>query len=52
MLSPKKQTKNWLPSGDQQGVLVVALRNYNPSRSMIDSPGKVELPKLIKERSQ
>ncbi|MDZ4850338.1 MAG: DUF1214 domain-containing protein [Pirellulaceae bacterium] len=52
MLSPKKQEKNWLPSGDQQGALVVSLRNYNPSRTMIDSPGKVELPKLVKERNQ
>ncbi len=49
LLSPQKQEKNWLPSGDKEGSLNVSLRNYNPSRALIDSPASVELPRIIKE---
>lgn len=51
-LSPKARDKNWLPSGDGPGKLTVLLRNYNPSRQMIEAPDRVELPQLVKEPSQ
>lgn len=48
-LAPEKQGRNWLPSGERGGTLNVSLRNYNPGRTLIETPGNVELPRVIRE---
>jgi len=46
------QPKNWLPSGDQDGELVLSLRCYNPGAELMANPGEVELPRIIREGCQ
>ena len=48
-LASQKQEKNWLPSGDKDGELVLALRVYNPAPEFVQNPGGVTLPRIVRE---
>jgi len=48
-LSKAHVSGNWLPSGDRSGTLVLTLRCYNPSQRMIDDPGGMRIPEIIRE---
>jgi hypothetical protein len=39
----------WLPSGDKDQAISLSLRCYNPEPIMYEQPGKVALPKVIRE---
>jgi hypothetical protein len=51
-VSREPQPKNWLPSGDQTGELVLSLRCYNPGTNLITNPATIELPRIIREACQ
>ena len=51
-VSRDPQAKNWLPSGDQSGQLVLSLRCYNPGAQMIANPATIELPRIVREACQ
>jgi len=51
-LASQKQEKNWLPSGDKDGELILALRVYNPAPEFVQNLGSVSLPKIVKESCQ
>lgn len=51
-VSKQEQEKNWLPSGEQSGTMVLSLRCYNPGQSIFSNPATVELPRIIKEGCQ
>lgn len=51
-VSRDAQPKNWLPSGDQAGELVLSFRCYNPGANMIANPATIELPRIIREACQ
>jgi len=48
-LSREQVPGNWLPSGQRTGTIVLTLRCYNPSQRMIDDPGGVRVPEIIRE---
>ena len=48
-LASRKQEKNWLPSGDQDGELILVLRVYNPAPEFAGNLRAVPLPKIVKE---
>lgn len=47
-LSATPKEKNWLPAGNEEQ-LYVLLRLYNPENSVYENPGKIKLPRIIKE---
>jgi hypothetical protein len=48
-LASEKQARNWLPSGDADGELILALRAYNPAPELARNLTGTPLPKIIKE---
>ncbi|CAA9380653.1 MAG: hypothetical protein AVDCRST_MAG74-342 [uncultured Pyrinomonadaceae bacterium] len=53
MVSPEKQPRNWLPTGDgaagAAGDLKLVFRAYNPSQSFVNQIGSVKLPSVKRE---
>jgi len=47
-LSATPKEKNWLPAGNEEQ-LYVLLRLYNPDISVVEDPGNIKLPRIIKE---
>lgn len=47
-LSSKPKEENWLPTGSEEQ-LYILLRLYNPENSVVENPGKIKLPRIIKE---
>lgn len=48
-LSGQPQAKNWLPSGDKDGELILNLRTYNPTAEFVRDVATAPLPKIVKE---
>ncbi len=48
MVSSDPQPRNWLPTGDRPGDLVLTLRCYNPGTLMAADPGGVPLPRIVR----
>ncbi len=48
-LSSKPQEGNWIPLGDGEGKLILALRLYNPDPSVIENLDSIDLPSIIRE---
>ena len=48
--APTSQDRNWLPTGNQSGLLVLALRCYNPGEKMLANPVGIALPKIVREK--
>ena len=51
-LASQKQPKNWLPSGEQDGDLILVLRVYNPAPEFMQNLSSAPLPKIVKENCQ
>ena len=51
-LASQKQAKNWLPSGDTDGELILVLRVYNPAPEFVQNLTSIPLPKIVKEGCQ
>lgn len=48
-LSSEPQEGNWLPLGDEDGRLNLALRLYNPEAAVIENLDNIELPRITRE---
>ncbi|MCJ7774381.1 MAG: DUF1214 domain-containing protein [Desulfobacterales bacterium] len=47
-VSSAPKEKNWLPAGNEKQ-LYILLRLYNPENSVYDNPGKIKMPRIVKE---
>jgi hypothetical protein len=50
--SSRPQQRNWLPTGERPGELVLTLRCYNPGPRMSADPARVQLPRIVREVSR
>jgi len=48
-VSPVKQVKNWLPTGEDAGDIKLLFRAYNPIAALVKNIGQAKLPKVVKE---
>lgn len=49
-LSPNKKEGNWLPAGAPDGgSIALTLRLYRPELSVLEKPGSVDLPRIVRE---
>ena len=49
-LSPHKKDGNWLPSGAPGGgSIALTLRLYRPEPAVLEKPGAVDLPRIVRE---
>ncbi|HOD16380.1 MAG TPA: DUF1214 domain-containing protein [Spirochaetota bacterium] len=49
-LSPHKKEGNWLPAGAPDGgSIALTLRLYRPEPAVLEKPGSVDLPRIIRE---
>jgi hypothetical protein len=48
-VSPVRQAKNLLPTGEDAGDIKLLFRAYNPSAALVKEIGQVKLPKVVKE---
>ena len=45
--SPREQSENWLPSGNEDGYLKLVLRCYGPSPQLLEDPAAAMLPQIL-----
>ncbi len=49
-LSAQPQEENWIPLGDQRGLMAISLRLYNPQSAVYENPASIALPRIVREK--